>query len=115
MPEGYGPYRFSLLFLGGDGVATFQALYLGNHAFPRGVAIIQDGYGFGFGWTPFRDRNRIFAKSVMESPYGQPEVLLNGGWSEIDSYIHPIWPEYTKTVIQFRKTRGGGYVVWQKQ
>ena len=112
LPEEYGPYRFSLLFLGGDGVATFQALYLGNHAFPRGVAIIQDGFGFGFNWVSFRDRNRIFARSVMESPYGQPEVILNGGWGDLSGYQNPIWPEYTKKLMQFRKTRGGGYAVW---
>jgi hypothetical protein len=114
MPKDYGPSRFSLLFVGGDGVATFQALYLGNHAFPRGVAIIQDGYGFGFNWTSFRDRSRIFARSVMESPYGQPEVLLNGGWSDLSAYKDPIWPEYTKQLIQFRKTRGGAYVAWRR-
>lgn len=112
LSEEYGPYRFSLMFVGGDGVATFQALYLANHAAPRGVAIIQDGYGFGFNWTAFTNRNRILARSVMESPYGQPKVLLNGGWSDINSYMHPIWPEYTKTIMQFQKTRGGGCVVW---
>jgi hypothetical protein len=112
MPEEYGPYRFSLLFLCSDGVATFQALYLGNHTFPRGVAIIQDGFGFGFNWTSFRDRSRIFARSVMQSPYGQPEVLLNGGWGDLSRYQDPIWPEYTRKLMQFQKTRGGSYFVW---
>ena len=114
MNKDYGPYRFSLLFVGGDGVATFQALYLGNQAAPRGVAIIQEGYGFGFNWTSFRDRSRIFARSVMDNPYGQPGILLVGGWSSINDYKEPVWPEYVEDVICFEKTRGGGYVVWRR-
>jgi hypothetical protein len=114
MNKDYGPYRFNLLFVGGDGVATFQALYLGNHTAPRGVAIIQDGYGFGFNWTSFRDRRRIFGRSVMDSPYGQPLVLLVGGWSSLNHYKEPVWPEYVADVICFEKTRGGGYVVWRR-
>jgi hypothetical protein len=49
----------------------------------------------------------------MENPYGQPEVLLNGGWSDLSTYKDPIWPEYPKELIRFEKTRGGGYVVWE--
>jgi len=110
--ESHGPARFCLLFLCGDGVATFQALYRGNHTFPRGVAIIQDGSGFGYNWTSFRREGGIFYRSVMENPYGQPEVLLNGGWGDLSGYHDPIWPEYPEELTRFHKTRGGGYVVW---
>lgn len=43
----HGPERFSLLYIGGDGVATFQALYHGNHAAPACVAIIQPEHDWG--------------------------------------------------------------------
>lgn len=48
----------------------------------------------------------------MGSPYGRPEVLLSGGRSNLDAYKDPVWQEYTKKIMQFRKTRGGGYIVW---
>lgn len=36
----HGPERFSMLYIGGDGVATFQALYRGNSIAPAVIAII---------------------------------------------------------------------------
>jgi len=46
-PDGHGPFRFSLLYLGMDGVAAFKALYTQSSAVPSVVAIIQPGEGFG--------------------------------------------------------------------
>jgi hypothetical protein len=63
----HGPDRFSLLFIGGDGVATFQALYHGNHVTPAVVAVIQPGTRFGGNWTNFEDRRYFRAFSGRES------------------------------------------------
>lgn len=90
----HGPERFSLLYIGGDGVATFQALYPGNRATPAAVAIIQPGTGFGGNWTDFRDPRQVFARSVRENVAGVPGLLLFGGLGRPDFYREPCWPEY---------------------
>jgi len=103
--EGYsadhGPARISLLYICGDGVATFQAIYHGNEAAPAVVAIIQPGTGFGGNWTNFEDPKKCFARSVMQNPHGQPEYLLNGGWGEGHFYSKPCWPEFSEPVRAF--------------
>ena len=45
-PVTHGPLRFSLLFVGADGAATFKALYVANSIAPKAVAVIQPGHGF---------------------------------------------------------------------
>jgi len=90
----HGPERFSLLYIGGDGVATFQAPYHGNRAAPVAVAIIQPGTGFGGNWTDFEDPDRVFARSVRENPADVPDLLLFGGFGRPDFYREPCWPDY---------------------
>jgi hypothetical protein len=41
----HGPARFSLLFVGGEEVATYQALYWGNKVTATTIAIVQLGTG----------------------------------------------------------------------
>ena len=94
--EGYddhhGPERFSLLFLCGEGVATFHALYYGNGCTPEVVAIIQPGHTWGGNWTDFTNPDLIFARSVLENPYGTPDYLLYGQWH--NHYTDVCWPQY---------------------
>lgn len=99
-PSEHGPEKFSLLYIGGDGVATFQALYHGNGVRPRVVAIIQPGTGFGFNWTDFREEDRIFGRSVLRNPAGPPEYLLYGGWGI--GYSPACWPSYCKLICFLR-------------
>ena len=79
-PE-HGPERFSLLYVGGDGVATFQALYHGNRATPAAVTIIQPGKAGEMNWTDFKDPKQVFARSVLRKPEGASRgSLLHGGF-----------------------------------
>ena len=41
--EDHGPERFSLLYVRGEGVATFAGLYAANKVSPKALAIIQPG------------------------------------------------------------------------
>ncbi len=113
--EGYGPEhgpeRFSLLYIGGDGVATFQALYLGNRVAPAVVAVIQPGHGFGGNWTNFEDPDRLFARSVLGNPAGVPEYLLFGGRGNEKFYRSPCWPAYPQLV---RVLRHGRLRLWRR-
>lgn len=94
--ENHNPERFSLLYICGDGVATFQALYHSNQSKPDCVAIIQPGTGFGNNWTDFRDESKIFAKNVLGNKSGKPKYLINGGLG--NRYDKPCWSEYSKLI-----------------
>ncbi len=110
-PESHGPLRFSLLYLCADGVAAFQALFVGNSAVPKAVAVIQPGHGFGLNWTNFEDHSKIFARSVLDNPSGQPELLLYGGGGGRNHYLAPCWPEYGQSIGFLGDTSIG---VWRR-
>lgn len=113
IPPEHGPSRFSLLYLGADGVAAFQALYLANHAAPRAIAIIQPGHAFGGNWTDYTNPNLILHRSVIGNSAGQPEVLLYGGYGEKYYYKDPCWPKYNKYINRLDKSGHGSIGVWR--
>ncbi len=76
----HGPDRFSLIYIGGDGVITYQSLYYSHGSSPNLVAIIQPGYGFGRNWTDFFDHRRIFAQSILASSGEGPDYIMVGGY-----------------------------------
>lgn len=98
---GAGPARFSLLFIGGEGVDMYRRLYYSNAVAPTLVAVIQPGYGFGGNWTDFTNPKQIFARTVMENPHGIPAYLFSGGYVYRHDYAHwkrryrqPCWPDF---------------------
>jgi hypothetical protein len=110
----YGPHRFSLLYFCADGVPTFQALYLSNKAAPKAIAVIQSGSGFGMNWTDFRDPGQILGRSVLGNPFGQPELLLYGGYGRRASYRPPCWPGYQSLICFVNKLDKGNIGVWSR-
>lgn len=90
--EEHGPKKFSLLYLGGEGVATYQALYWTNKTHPKAIAIIQPGTGFGANWTDFRDINGPLAWVIYENAYGMPDLIYYGGIGE--EYADINWKGY---------------------
>lgn len=107
-----GPSYFSFLFIGGDGVATFQVLYHGNKCSPDVVTIIQPGTGFGGNWTNFQDPEMIFAQSVLQNSYGRPSYLLYGGWGTKKNYERVCWPQYSELVYCW-KVVDGWLTLWK--
>jgi len=89
--DDHGPKRFSLLYVGGEGAATFQSLYFSNYCFPSAIVLIKSDAWTG-NWTEFCHPEKIFARSVMGNPAGQPEYLF------IDSIDGPCWPRYSTKV-----------------
>lgn len=92
----HGPARLSLLYVGGDGVATYQALYHGQSVAPLAVCVIQPGHGFGGNWTNFTDRRAAFAEVVMDQrPELRPRLLAYGGMGSATADYRPAcWPEF---------------------
>jgi hypothetical protein len=108
----HGPERFSLLFLCADGLATFQALYVGNGVAPGTVAIIQPGHGmFGGNWTDFTDPDGPLAEAVFSNPAGWPDFLLHGGAGGPHWYTRPCWPQYGERLGFLGNTSIG---VWRR-
>lgn len=112
----HGPERFSLLFLAGDGVSSYYALYNANRLRPRALAIIQPGAGFGGNWTHFDDPNADLARVVEANPAGSPEYLLAGGnntaantggtacWPVYDTFCEWLVNGHERTVGLFRRS-----------
>jgi len=94
-PESHGPERLSLLYVCGEGVATFQHLYFSNQAAPSVVALIRSD-AFTGNWTSFCNPDALLARSVMENPHGRPDYFYT------DHRRKPPWPWYPKLV--HRKT-----------
>ena len=100
--EDHGPERFSLIFLGADGVATYQALYWTNGMCPRAIAIIQPGTGFGGNWTDFFKKGAPLYWTVSHNPAGMPEYVYCGFWARTSTDANDTpnfdnfdWPEYS--------------------
>jgi hypothetical protein len=89
--DDHGPLRFSLLYIGGEGVSTFQSLYFSNRCSPSAIVLIKSD-GFTGNWTNFTYPEQIFARSVMGNPAGQPEYLF------IEYGDSSCWPWYSSKV-----------------
>lgn len=95
--DDFGPARFSLLYIGGEGVATYQAIYWSNNACPKILAIIQPGHAFGLNWTDFTSPTGYLNWVVTNNPNHQmPEQIYFGGIGNYDSYNDLNWTGYAK-------------------
>lgn len=87
----HGPERFSLLFVGGEGAATFQSLYYSNQCAPSVITLIRCD-AFTGNWTSFFNPEAIFARSVMRNPHGTPDYIF----CEYGHGPESPWPWYPK-------------------
>ena len=104
----HGPSRMSLLYICGDGAATYEAIYNSNKLCPLAIIICGAETGFGGNWTRFEMNGGILERIAMGNPAGHPKYLFT--WfrydespdEEIrDSYYYQIkmyWNNYTKKI-----------------
>lgn len=113
--DSHGPLRFSLLYIGGEGVATYQALYWSNGYYPKAIAIIQPGTGFGLNWTDFRNPDAPLAWVVNHNPVGRPDIVYYGGIRH--SYDDFAWENFAQVrIISPYYFNGRGEVrVWERE
>lgn len=96
--DDHGPTGFSLLYIGGDGVATYHALFFASQITPAVICLIQPGTGWGGNWTDFNAPDGILARFVQGNPAGCPRFLLYGGRGDGDFYRISPWPEYATQI-----------------
>ncbi len=84
--EEHGPKRFSLLYVGGEGLATFQQLYCHHHISPRMICFIQC-WGFAGNWTNFTAANGDFALTLRRQPECIPDYFCVGSYDHISGVI----------------------------
>lgn len=107
----HGPERFSLLYLCGEGVASYQALYNSNRIKPKILFLIQ--HGFGCNWTNFEDPDAILARSVASNPAGMPDWLIGRSRSnEAEHENLSFWPRYYPGPYIHYLDGWYGYAVW---
>ena len=118
--ESHGPKRFSLIYIGGEGVASYQALYWSNKKTAKVLAIIQPGTGFGLNWTDFRSKDGPLAWVVLNNKNGTPDTIIYGGMSGYTGqndrwYEDFTWEQYrmTETIMPYR-TNTDKVTIWAK-
>ena len=72
-----GPERFTMLYIGAEGVAAYAALYSTRGIAPRAIAIIAPGTGFGGNYTDFYDPDSALIKLIRQGE-SQPEYIMFG-------------------------------------
>lgn len=77
--EQVGPRLFSLLFLGGEALASYEGLYRRNGVTPKVLAMIQPGHACGDNWTNFYDPRAPLWEAVTAGE-ALPAFLLIGGY-----------------------------------
>jgi hypothetical protein len=86
--------KFSLLHIGGEACATFDALYVNNKINPKTVAILNPSEGYGDNWTIFRDPEyRLFKLMQLNSEKNSislPEYVFTNMTSNGKCF----WPNY---------------------
>lgn len=82
----HGPERFSLLYVCGEGLATFQQLYCSRGISPKMVCFIQC-WGFAGNWTDFSRCGSPFHQTLMKHRECTPEWLLFGAWGGMDGAV----------------------------
>jgi hypothetical protein len=91
------PRRFSLLHIGGEACATFEALYYNNKINPAAVSIISPGEGFGDNWTLFTHPEfRLYQTMLLntaENGTKMPDILLTN--MALNDNEICFWPDYT--------------------
>ncbi len=100
--DDHGPQRFSLLYIGGEGVATFQSLYFSNRCSPSVIVLIKSD-AFTGNWTNFCYPKEIFARCVMGNPAGQPEYFFSEDLSES---CWPWYPNKVSTIVSVPNYNG---------
>ncbi|MBA7580284.1 hypothetical protein ES708_22175 [subsurface metagenome] len=86
--------RFSILHIGGEACATFDAIYIGNKINPLAVVILNPGEGYGDNWTIFRDPAYQFYKLIEYNVQNNNQNFPRYLFTNIYLANNCFWPNY---------------------
>lgn len=66
--DDHGPSRIAILVVGGDGIATFDALFCQADSGPPAWAIVLQDHGFGGNWTNFGGDSLLWKRAAARPP-----------------------------------------------
>lgn len=112
--DSHGSKRFSLLYIGGEGVATYQALYWSNKKTAKALGIIQPGTGFGLNWTDFRKEDGALGWVVLKNSYGTPEIIFYGGMGNGEYALNWTNYQYAGEILPYYRN-SGRVTIWEKK
>lgn len=86
--EEHGPTRFAIIFVGGDGIATYDAVFCNKNA-PAPFCVVLQDHGFGGNWNYF-GRGGLMERAA-EATNVYPKLVLAATTDSTE-----IWDGYTK-------------------
>ena len=88
--DDHGPERLAILFLGADGIASFEAIFANGNA-PRFFGFVLHDHGYGGNYNRFgRDG---FLEKIMIASRAYPHFILTVHDSPYDGYAKVEWAE----------------------
>lgn len=87
--QGHGPERFSLLYVHGDGILAYEALYVQNLIQPLVMALIQPG---SKNETQMAFGNDDCQLADIMGQHGFPQYFLSGGYCRDMAEQDSAWP-----------------------
>ena len=88
--DGHGPERLAILFLGADGIATYEAIFANGNA-PQFFGFLLQDHSWGGNYNRFgRDG---FLEKIMVASKAYPHFVLTGYDSPYDGYAKVEWAE----------------------
>lgn len=83
--ENHGPFRIAIMFVGGDGIASYDAIFCQNHRKPPIAIVIQD-HGYGANYARFDD-DSLFHRLALRTKQCPQYLLVADNSKEWEGYV----------------------------
>lgn len=95
--------KFSLLHIGGESIATFDALYVNNGINPLAVTIINpsESEGYGDNWTRFTDPNYRFYQLIQLNIEKHDQKMPKYVYTDYARENRCFWPDYKRINLKY--------------
>jgi hypothetical protein len=73
----HGPEEMNVIFIKGEAIATYQALFQNWEFNPRFILFKSAGWGWGMGYEDFRDAGNSLEWIIGANPFSKDSILLS--------------------------------------
>ncbi len=117
LPQHYVDNRLRILYVCGESVSTYKALFNSNKNFPFYVARVYNK--FSSKYEKLIDEDEQLHRAITNNPYGRPETVLIGGGDNVrNNNDIPIWEEYkpyTDFALRYGIHLEDNLAVWRRK